>query len=57
MISPSTECGRAPHTAVANMSVFVEWASVGAGVLPAPHAIVRIAVLDDGTRQIDVGRQ
>ena len=37
-------------------AVFVEWASVGAGVLPPPHAVVRIAVRDDGTRQIDVGR-
>lgn len=36
-------------------AVFVEWASVGSGVLPPPQAVVRIAVLDDGTRQIDVG--
>jgi tRNA threonylcarbamoyladenosine biosynthesis protein TsaE len=35
-------------------AVFVEWASAGAGVLPPPQAVVRIAVLDDGTRQIDV---
>jgi tRNA threonylcarbamoyladenosine biosynthesis protein TsaE len=38
-------------------AVFVEWASVGAGVLPEPEAIVCITVLDDGTRQIDVRRQ
>jgi tRNA threonylcarbamoyladenosine biosynthesis protein TsaE len=38
-------------------AVFVEWASVGEGVLPAPAAVVRIAVRDDGTRQIDVLRQ
>ncbi len=38
-------------------AVFVEWASVGAGVLPEPEAVVRITVLDDGTRQIDVRRQ
>jgi tRNA threonylcarbamoyladenosine biosynthesis protein TsaE len=38
-------------------AVFVEWASVGAGVLPPAHAVVRIAVRDDGTRQIDVHRQ
>ena len=38
-------------------AVFVEWASVGAGVLPPPHAVVRITVLDDGARQIEVGRQ
>jgi tRNA threonylcarbamoyladenosine biosynthesis protein TsaE len=36
-------------------AVFVEWAGVGAGVLPPPHAVVRIAVLADGSRQIDVG--
>jgi tRNA threonylcarbamoyladenosine biosynthesis protein TsaE len=36
-------------------AVFVEWAGVGAGVLPPPHVIVRIAVLADGARQIDVG--
>jgi tRNA threonylcarbamoyladenosine biosynthesis protein TsaE len=35
-------------------AVFVEWASAGAGVLPPPQAVVRIAVRDDGTRQIDV---
>ena len=35
-------------------AVFVEWASVGAGVLPPPQAVVRIEVRDDGTRQIDV---
>ena len=38
-------------------AVFVEWASVGAGVLPEAEAVVRITVLDDGTRQIDVRRQ
>jgi tRNA threonylcarbamoyladenosine biosynthesis protein TsaE len=38
-------------------AVFVEWASAGAGVLPAPQAVVRIVVQDDGTRQIDVRRQ
>jgi tRNA threonylcarbamoyladenosine biosynthesis protein TsaE len=38
-------------------AVFVEWASVGAGVLPEPEAVVRITVLDNGTRQIDVRRQ
>jgi tRNA threonylcarbamoyladenosine biosynthesis protein TsaE len=38
-------------------AVFVEWASAGAGVLPPPQAVVRITVLDDGARQIDVGRQ
>ena len=38
-------------------AVFVEWASVGEGVLPTPAAVVRIAVRDDGTRQIDVQRQ
>ena len=38
-------------------AVFVEWASVGEGVLPPPAAVVRIAVRDDGTRQIDVQRQ
>jgi tRNA threonylcarbamoyladenosine biosynthesis protein TsaE len=38
-------------------AVFVDWASVGAGVLPPPQAIVHIAVLGDGTRQIDVRRQ
>jgi len=38
-------------------AVFVEWASAGAGVLPAPYAVVQIAVRDDGTRQIDVRRQ
>ena len=38
-------------------AVFVEWASVGEGVLPPPAAVVRIAVRDDGTRQIDVLRQ
>jgi tRNA threonylcarbamoyladenosine biosynthesis protein TsaE len=38
-------------------AVFVEWASVGAGVLPPPHAQVRIDVRADGTRQIDVCRQ
>jgi tRNA threonylcarbamoyladenosine biosynthesis protein TsaE len=38
-------------------AVFVEWASVGAGVLPEPAAVVRITVLGDGTRQIDVLRQ
>ena len=37
-------------------AVFVEWASVGAGVLPPPHAVVRIVVRDDGARQIDVRR-
>jgi tRNA threonylcarbamoyladenosine biosynthesis protein TsaE len=37
--------------------VFVEWASVGAGVLPPSHARVQIAVEADGTRQIDVSRQ
>jgi len=36
-------------------AVFVEWAGVGAGVLPRPHVVVRIAVLADGARQIDVG--
>jgi tRNA threonylcarbamoyladenosine biosynthesis protein TsaE len=35
-------------------AVFVEWAGVGAGVLPSPHAVVRIAVGADGARQIDV---
>jgi tRNA threonylcarbamoyladenosine biosynthesis protein TsaE len=35
-------------------AVFVEWASAGAGVLPPAHALVRITVLGDGTRQIDV---
>jgi tRNA threonylcarbamoyladenosine biosynthesis protein TsaE len=35
-------------------AVFVEWASVGAGVLPPPQAVVRIAVLADGSRRIDV---
>jgi tRNA threonylcarbamoyladenosine biosynthesis protein TsaE len=38
-------------------AVFVEWASAGAGVLPSSHAQVHIAVLPDGTRQIDVRRQ
>jgi tRNA threonylcarbamoyladenosine biosynthesis protein TsaE len=38
-------------------AVFVEWASVGAGILPPPHAVVHISVLGDGTRQIDVRRQ
>ena len=38
-------------------AVFVEWASVGEGVLPPPAAVVRIGVRDDGTRQIDVQRQ
>jgi tRNA threonylcarbamoyladenosine biosynthesis protein TsaE len=38
-------------------AAFVEWASVGEGVLPPPDAIVRIAVRDDGTRQIDVLHQ
>jgi tRNA threonylcarbamoyladenosine biosynthesis protein TsaE len=38
-------------------AVFVEWASVGAGVLPPAHAEVRIDVRGDGTRQIDVRRQ
>lgn len=38
-------------------AVFVEWASAGAGVLPPADAVVRIDVLDDGTRQIDVRRQ
>jgi tRNA threonylcarbamoyladenosine biosynthesis protein TsaE len=38
-------------------AVFVEWASAGAGVLPPAQAIVRITVLADGTRQIDVRRQ
>jgi tRNA threonylcarbamoyladenosine biosynthesis protein TsaE len=38
-------------------AVFVEWASVGAGVLPPPRAVVRIEVRDDGTRQIDVASQ
>jgi tRNA threonylcarbamoyladenosine biosynthesis protein TsaE len=38
-------------------AVFVEWASAGAGVLPPPHAVVRITVRDGGARQIDVGRQ
>ncbi len=37
-------------------AVFVEWASVGEGVLPPPQAIVRIAVLGDGSRRIDVSR-
>jgi tRNA threonylcarbamoyladenosine biosynthesis protein TsaE len=36
-------------------AVFVEWASVGAGVLPPPQAVVRITVRSDGARQIDVG--
>lgn len=36
-------------------AVFVEWASAGAGVLPPPHAVVRITVLGNGARQIDVG--
>jgi tRNA threonylcarbamoyladenosine biosynthesis protein TsaE len=36
-------------------AVFVEWAGVGAGVLPPPQVVVRIAVLEDGTRQIDIG--
>jgi tRNA threonylcarbamoyladenosine biosynthesis protein TsaE len=35
-------------------AVFVEWASVGAGVLPPPQAVVRITVRSDGARQIDV---
>ena len=35
-------------------AVFVEWASVGAGVLPPPDAVVRIAVLEDGSRRIEV---
>jgi tRNA threonylcarbamoyladenosine biosynthesis protein TsaE len=35
-------------------AAFVEWAGVGAGVLPSPHAVVRIAVLADGSRRIDV---
>ncbi|HEY3614321.1 MAG TPA: tRNA (adenosine(37)-N6)-threonylcarbamoyltransferase complex ATPase subunit type 1 TsaE [Gaiellales bacterium] len=38
-------------------AVFVEWASIGIGVLPPPTAEVRIEVLADGTRQIDVRRQ
>jgi tRNA A37 threonylcarbamoyladenosine biosynthesis protein TsaE len=38
-------------------AVFVEWAGVGAGVLPPPHAVVRITVRADGARQIDVGHQ
>jgi tRNA threonylcarbamoyladenosine biosynthesis protein TsaE len=38
-------------------AVFVEWASAGAGVLPPADAVVRIAVLDDGTRHIEVARQ
>jgi tRNA threonylcarbamoyladenosine biosynthesis protein TsaE len=38
-------------------AVFVEWAGVGAGVLPPPHAVVRIAVRADGARQIDVGHE
>jgi tRNA threonylcarbamoyladenosine biosynthesis protein TsaE len=38
-------------------AVFVEWASAGAGVLPPAEAVVRISVLADGTRQIDVQRQ
>jgi tRNA threonylcarbamoyladenosine biosynthesis protein TsaE len=38
-------------------AVFVEWASIGIGVLPPPAAEVRIEVLADGTRQIDVRRQ
>jgi tRNA threonylcarbamoyladenosine biosynthesis protein TsaE len=38
-------------------AVFVEWAGVGAGVLPPPHAVVRIIVHADGARQIDVGHQ
>jgi tRNA threonylcarbamoyladenosine biosynthesis protein TsaE len=35
-------------------AVFVEWASVGQGVLPSPQAVVRITVCDDGARRIDV---
>ena len=35
-------------------AVFVEWASVGEDVLPPPQAVVRIAVLEDGRRQIEV---
>jgi tRNA threonylcarbamoyladenosine biosynthesis protein TsaE len=35
-------------------AVFVEWASVGQGVLPPPKAVVRITVRDDGARRIDV---
>jgi tRNA threonylcarbamoyladenosine biosynthesis protein TsaE len=38
-------------------AVFVEWASAGEGVLPPAQAVVRIAVLDDGSRQIEVLRQ
>jgi tRNA threonylcarbamoyladenosine biosynthesis protein TsaE len=38
-------------------AVFVEWAGVGAGVLPPPHVVVRIVVLADGARQIDVGHR
>jgi tRNA threonylcarbamoyladenosine biosynthesis protein TsaE len=35
-------------------AVFVEWAGAGAGVLPPAHAVVRIAVLEDGARQIEI---
>jgi tRNA threonylcarbamoyladenosine biosynthesis protein TsaE len=38
-------------------AVFVEWASVGADVLPPAQAIVRITVKDDGARQIDVAHE
>ena len=38
-------------------AVFVESASVGAGVLPRPRAVVRIVVRTDGARQIDVAAQ
>ena len=38
-------------------AVFVEWASVGAGVIPPAVAEVHIAVSGDGTRQINVRRQ
>ena len=37
-------------------AVFVEWAGAGAGVLPPPHLVVRIAVLPDGARRIEVER-
>jgi tRNA threonylcarbamoyladenosine biosynthesis protein TsaE len=36
-------------------AVFVEWASVGEGVLPSPHAVVRITVGEGGARRIEVG--
>jgi tRNA threonylcarbamoyladenosine biosynthesis protein TsaE len=35
-------------------AVFVEWASAGEGVLPPPHARVRIEVAPGGARRIDV---